>query len=81
MFFSRRGVIWYFSIIFEEIRFEFHQKIDGFVSCASFFQITTVRAPLQAAACIFFTLFFTAGHNKERLILQTIYALNKEIFL
>ena len=28
-----------------------------------------------AAACIFFTPFFTAVYNQERLILQTIYVL------
>ena len=34
--------------------------------------ITTVHAPLQAAACIFFTPFFSAVYNQEGLILQTI---------
>ena len=29
--------------------------------------------------CIFFTLFFTAVYIVERLVLQTIYVLNKEI--
>ena len=33
----------------------------------------TVREPLQAAACIFFTTFFIAVYNQERLVLQTIY--------
>ena len=39
----------------------------------------TVSVPLKAAACIFFSLFFTVFYNQEWLILQTIYALNKEI--
>ena len=41
---------------------------------------TTVRAPLLAAACIFFTPFLVWFINQERLILQTIYELNKEIW-
>ena len=38
-----------------------------------------VLAPLQLAACIFFTPFFTVVYNQERLILKTIYVVNKEI--
>ena len=41
--------------------------------------LDTIYAPLQASACIFFTPFFTAVYNQDRLILQTIYVLNKEI--
>ena len=37
----------------------------------------TVRAPLYPAACIFFTPFFTAVYNQERLILQTTYVLKR----
>ena len=39
----------------------------------------TVCMPLEAAACILFTPFFTAVYNQELLTLQTIYVLNKEI--
>ena len=35
---------------------------------------------IQAVACIFFTPFFSAVYNQERLILQTIYVLNKEMW-
>ena len=41
----------------------------------SFDILHTVLAPLQAAACV----LFTAVYNQERLILQTIYVVNKEI--
>jgi hypothetical protein len=41
--------------------------------------LTTVHASLFAAACIFFTPFFTAVYIVEWLILQTIYLLKKEI--
>ena len=34
--------------------------------------LPTVRAPLYPAVCIFFTPFFSAVYNQERLILQTI---------
>ena len=39
----------------------------------------TVRASFKAAACIFSIPLFTAVYNEEQLMLQTIYALNKEI--
>ena len=39
----------------------------------------TVHAPLLPTVCIFFTLFFTAIYIVERLVLQTIYVLNKVI--
>jgi hypothetical protein len=38
----------------------------------------TIRAPLQAAACIFFTPLFSAFYNQERFILQTIYVLKRK---
>ena len=42
--------------------------------------MNTVSAPFQRGACIFFTPFFTGVYIVERLVLQTIYVLNKEIF-
>ena len=50
------------------------------VSCLFFSaSMYTVGAPLKASACIFFTPFFTAVYIVERLVLQTIYVLDKEI--
>ena len=34
---------------------------------------------IRALACICFTPFFTAVHNQERVIIQAIHVLNKEI--
>ena len=41
----------------------------------------SVRAPLEAAACIFFIPFFTAVYILEWLVLQTMYVLKEEILL
>ena len=40
---------------------------------------STVCAPLKAAACIFLTPFFTTIYIVDRLVLQTIYLVKKEI--
>ena len=40
---------------------------------------TTIRALLKATACIFFNSFFSATYVVERLIVQKINLLNKEI--
>ena len=42
-------------------------------------KLNTVRAPLLASACIFFIPCFSAVYNQDRLILETIYVVNKEI--
>ena len=39
----------------------------------------TLHAPLHPEVCIFFPLFFTEVYIVERLVLQIIYVLNKEI--
>ena len=44
-----------------------------------FFCENKLNLTLKAAACIFFTPFFTAAYNQERLILKTIYVVSKEI--
>jgi hypothetical protein len=48
-------------------------------SALAFYTQQARYAPLQAAACIFFTPFFTSPYIVERLVFQTIYVLNKEI--
>ena len=40
----------------------------------------TKKVIIQTEACIFLTPFFSAVYNQERLILQTIYVLNKEMW-
>ena len=42
--------------------------------------LTTVHASLYSVICICFTQFFTVVHIVERLVLQKIYVVNKEIF-
>ena len=72
------------SLVFKNlfIRGDTNVKVDSKRgSLANFcLYLYTVCAPLLAAACIFYTLFFSAVYNQERLILQTIHVLNKEIW-
>ena len=42
-------------------------------------EITTVRATLKAAVCIFFIPFLTVVYNQKQLIKEAIYVTNKEI--
>ena len=49
---------------------------DKSIRCTFINKLSSVRAPLQATACISFTPFFSVEYNKERLC--TIYVLNKE---
>ena len=38
-------------------------------------EVARMQMNIPSAACIFFTPFFTAVYNQERLILETIYVL------